>query len=151
MTTVTVERHIAAPEAVVFAAIANFEALPESNPDVLGVEFLTDSRSGVGTRFRETRRVGRRTRAFELEVSEFGPGHLRTVCDTDGITWDTTMTVQPAADGSVLRMVMHARGHSRGKRAFAWLFAPLFRRGIEGHLVRLQGYCERKAMAQSRS
>lgn len=151
MSMITVERHIAAPDAIVFDAIANFETLPESNPDVLGVEFLTEARSGVGTRFRETRRVGRKTQAFELEITEYAPGRLRTVCDTDGITWDTTMTVEPTDDGSVLRMVMHARGHSRGKRVFARLFTPLFRRGIKGHLMRLQGYCERKATAQQRS
>jgi len=151
MSIVTVERDIAAPEAVVFAAIADFERLPETNPDVLRIEFLSETKTGSGTRFRETRRMGRKTQDFELHITECAPGRLRTVCDTDGITWDTTMTVTPTAGGSTLRMVMDARGHSRGKRVFAWVFAPFFRRGISSHITRLQAYCERKAMAQSRS
>lgn len=44
----------ASPEQV-FAAAAHPEHFRQIVPDVQQIEFLTDTRSGVGTRFRETR------------------------------------------------------------------------------------------------
>ncbi len=151
MSTVTVEQHIAAPRDTVFAAIATPERQPELNPDVLRVEFIGPQTHGAGTRFRETRRMGKKTRDFEIEFTEYAPGHLRTICEADGVTWDTTMTVEDTDSGSRLRMTMHARAHSLGKRLMVRLFAPLFRRGMAAHMRRLADYCGRNAMAQSRS
>ena len=153
MSTVTVEQSINAPHHVVFDAISNIQRQPEINPDVVAVEFLGAQTVGAGTRFRETRRMGRKTRDFDLEITEFAAerGHMRTVCDFDGVTWDTTMTVTPAEGGSLLRMTMHARAHSFGKRLMMRVFAPFFRRGMAGHMKRLEGWCQRSAMAQSRS
>lgn len=143
MSTVTVERHIPAPRAVVFDAIANIERQPEINPDVVRVEFLGALTVGAGTRFRETRRMGNKTRDFDLEITEYAAdaGHLRTVCEADGVTWDTTMTVEEAEGGCVLRMTMNARAHSFGRRLMVGLFAPFFRRGISGHMKRLEAWC----------
>ncbi len=51
----TVTRTIGAPVGVVFRAITDVEILPDVVPDVLSTEFLSEIRSGAGTRFHETR------------------------------------------------------------------------------------------------
>lgn len=85
MPRITVSGEIDAPPEVVFDAITNIERLPEVNEDVLRVEFLGDRRSGVGTRFRETRRMGKREMETELEVTEHMPHErARMVTDSHG-------------------------------------------------------------------
>ena len=43
-------------------------------PDGSSVEFLTDARSGVGTKFRSIRMTKGKPTAFEQEVTDFVPG-----------------------------------------------------------------------------
>lgn len=153
MKPISAERALPAPPERVFETIADIERAPEVNPDVVRVRFLTAQTRGAGTRFVETRRMGKKTREFELAITEYDAArcHLRTVCEADGVTWDTVMTARPTATGSVLRLEMNARAHSPGRRLMVRLLAPLFRRGMRGHLARLEGYFGRSATAQSRS
>ena len=46
---------IDAPVETVFAALANIETFPDRAEAIASVEFLSDQKRGVGTRFRETR------------------------------------------------------------------------------------------------
>ena len=55
MSGVTVTRTIDAPASTVFRVITDVENSPSVTPEVVGVEFLTEQRTGAGTRFRETR------------------------------------------------------------------------------------------------
>jgi len=55
MTTIEARRSIRAPVSVVFTAVTDIADLPNTNPDFVGIEFLTEQTSGIGTRFRETR------------------------------------------------------------------------------------------------
>ena len=75
MTRVTVSRLIAAPADVVFRAVSDIERLPETSPDYLAVEFLSDTRSGVGTRFNVTMKSGKKERVYEQEVTEYVGAH----------------------------------------------------------------------------
>ena len=55
MSRTTVSRTIDAPIERVFNAVADITEFSKALPHIVNVEFLTDSRLGVGTRFRETR------------------------------------------------------------------------------------------------
>lgn len=149
MPTVTVFQTIEAPAAIVFAAVSDIAALPSTNPDIVAIEFLTDQRVGVGTRFRETRKMGNTEVVTDLEVYEYDPDRhrFRCVADTHGTTWDTTMV---ARDGG-LELAMLCDGHSLLKNAFHTLMSPMYRYGMRSHLRRLADYCARKAMEQSKS
>ncbi|MGK7312992.1 MAG: SRPBCC family protein [Candidatus Longimicrobiales bacterium M2_2A_002] len=70
MTQTRVKRTIDAPADRVFRVIADIREYSQAQPDIVGVEFLSDRQYGVGTRFREIRRMGKREATTELEVTE---------------------------------------------------------------------------------
>ncbi|MHC4817139.1 MAG: SRPBCC family protein, partial [Planctomycetota bacterium] len=98
----TVSRTIEAPIETVFDTVAHIENFSKAIPDIVNVEFLSDVRSGVGTHFRETRRMRGKEVSVELAVTEYVENdHIRIVSDTHGTVWDTVFTVEPATGGGI--------------------------------------------------
>lgn len=148
MPQVQVVRTINAPPAIVFDAVTNLEQLPETNPAIVGVKFLSEQKSGVGTRFIETRRHGKGEMETELEVIEFRPPeHARMVADSHGTVWDTTFTITPEGQGTRLTLTMDAKGHKLLARAMNVVFKGLFRKGLATHVDAVQTYCEKKTQS----
>lgn len=146
MTRITVARTIAAPAEAVFGAVTDFDRLSEIDPQIVGVEYLTESRRGLGTRFRETRDMNGRQLVTELEVTEYVPNErARMVADTHGTIWDTVFTVEPAGGGVELTIAMDARPHKWLPKLMNPLMKPMFRRGMERHIDKVKGYCEERA------
>ncbi len=144
MTTVTVETHIKAPADAVFEAVSNIENIPTTMPDVVSVEFLGDQRSGVGTRFRETRSAGGKEMTFDLEVAGYDPAArtMRFVTDSHGTVWDTTVSVHEDGDASNVTFAMACIGSTALKRMMNFLLQRLFRSGMVKHVAALKTYCE---------
>ena len=148
MSRITLTREIAAPVEGVFRAVTDVERLPERDADVTHVEFLSERRSGAGTRFRETRRMkGRETRT-ELEITEWVENErARFVSDAGGTVWDTLYSVRPLGSdsGTELRIELDARPY----KALAKLAVPfmkgMVRRGMKTHVDGLKAYCERRS------
>lgn len=118
---VTLNETIDASPQVVWAILSDIEGLPNREQAVERIEFLSEQRSGVGTRFRETRSMGSRTVATELEVTEVVPDEsIRFVSDAGGTVWDTVYRCHP--DGSPpgtttrLEIDMDARPHKLAAR-----------------------------------
>lgn len=144
MTRVTVEGAVAARPETVFRAVTDVEHLPELDDQIVGIEFLTDQRSGRGTRFRETRSMNGREMVTELEITEWVEGErARMVADTHGTVWDTLFTVRPDGAGCVLVIDMDARPHKLLPRIMNPLMKRFFRKGIEGHVEKVRAHCER--------
>lgn len=146
MAEVATVRNIDAPPQQVFDVISNIENLQEVNPNIVAVEFLSDSRTGVGTRFRETRRIGKREATTTLEVTEYeAPNHLRIISDEGGTIWDTVFTVDERAGGSTLRVRMDIRPY----RMMARLMTPIAKRmvqtAIDNDMDGVKAYCEERA------
>lgn len=132
----------ASPEQV-FEAISNVENLPQTNPEIVTVELLTLQRSGKGTRFRETRRMGKRQLVGDYEITAYdAPKRMRVVTDNHGTIWDTVFHVRPVPEGAELELVMDARAHSLVPRLLNPLMKGLFAKGLEAHLDALQDYLE---------
>lgn len=143
MGTTTITRTIAAPPDRVFTTVAHVDEFAKALPNVTGVEFLTDVRSGVGTRFRETRVMRGREGTTELEVTEYVPNEsIRLVSDAGGTIWDTVFTV--AADGSSTRltMVMEARPYKTLARLINPLISRAVTKAIEHDMDAVKAYCE---------
>ncbi|MCE2540939.1 MAG: SRPBCC family protein [Acidobacteria bacterium] len=90
MANVTVTRRIDAPADVVFRVVAHVEQFSQAVPGILRVEFLSEVKSGVGARFRETRMMMGREASTELEVTEYVENErVRIVSEAGGALWDT--------------------------------------------------------------
>jgi len=144
MPVITIRTDIKAPADAVFRAVSDIEHFPDTAPNILDVEFLTEQRSGVGTRFRERREMNGEVHVTELEMTEYDPDDLRVrmVTDTHGTVWDTVVRVQPAGDGCQVRFEMDCRGSTWVKRVMNVVMQPLFRRGMQSHVDALVLYCE---------
>ena len=94
MSRTEIQRAIAAPADKVFAAVANVEHFSRAVENIERVEFVSDTRTGVGTRFRETRLMRGREATVELEITEFAPPErVRFLSEAGGVKWDTVFTV----------------------------------------------------------
>ncbi|NNC81179.1 MAG: hypothetical protein HKN94_13620 [Acidimicrobiales bacterium] len=143
MTTITTTRSIAAEPAVVFEAVAKIETFQTIQPGITNVVFLTDSRTGVGTRFEETRIMGGREATTTLEVTEYDPPNsVRLVAEEGGTTWDTVFTVEPKEEGSLLTMVMDAQPHTTKAKAVTPLIKPMIAKAVGKDMDHVKAWCE---------
>lgn len=143
MPLISVARTIQAPTEVVFQAVSDIARLPDTNPEIVRVAFLSEQREGVGVRFRETRRMGRKEMDTELEIIECSPpSSVRMVSNQGGTVWDTVFLVQPSDTGTELQIRMDARAHRLLAKIMNPLFQGLFRKGLQKHLDAVAAYCE---------
>jgi uncharacterized protein YndB with AHSA1/START domain len=140
---IVVTRSIAAPIDFVFATVSNISELSRALPHIVKVEFLSDVRSGIGTRFRETRLMKNREATTDLEVTEFvANDRIRLVANSYGTAWDTLFTVGPANGGTQLTMTMEARTDRLIMRIVNFLIAGAVRKAVEGDMDAVKAYCE---------
>lgn len=140
----TVSRTIHAPIERVFDTVAHIENFQKAIPDIVRIEFLSDQRSGVGARFRETRLMRGKEQTVELEVTEYVQNdHIRLVSDTHGTVWDTVFTVRPATGGGVdLTMVMDANAYKFLPKLMNPLIKGMIQKAIEKDMDAVKTVCE---------
>ena len=145
MTRTTLTRTIGAPADRVFATVADPVNYTKAVPQITKVEFLTDQRTGVGTRFLETREMRGREAATELEVTEYVKNeHIRIVSKAGGTVWDSVFTVTPAGDGRGTRLdlVMEARPCRLLARVFVPLTKGIVAKAVAGDMDAVKAYLE---------
>jgi len=146
MTRTIVSRQINAPAATVFDAVAHIENFSKAVPGIVNIEFLTESRTGVGTKFKETRLMKGREATVELEVTEYEPNQrIRIVSDTHGTVWDTVFTVAENAGQTQLEMVMDANAYKLLPKLMNPLIRGMIQKAIEGDMDAVKAYCESSA------
>lgn len=146
MTRVVARGRIDAPREIVFRLVSDVERLAKTSPDVIEIVFLTEQRSGLGTRFRETRRTGRKEMVCELEVTEFRENERsRMVTEVHGTVWDTVYSLRDADGGTELEICMDARPSSFPQRFMIPLMKGFFRRAMQTHLEQVRDRCEGEA------
>ena len=144
MANVTVTRRIDAPADVVFRAVAHIEQFSQAVPGILRVEFLSEVKSGVGARFRETRMMMGREASTELEVTEYVENErVRIVSEAGGALWDTVFSLAADGEGTELRMVMDARPQTASARMTVPLIIGVVRKAVEQDLDAVKSFCER--------
>lgn len=147
MTRTELSRTVAATPAAVFRAVSDVSNFAKAVPAIRRVEFLSEVRHGVGTRFRETRVMRGREAVAEMEVVEYAEGErIRLRSDAGGAVWDSTFTVAPAGDERTrLRLVMVARPY----RVLARVFVPVARgmvaKAVASDMDAVKAYCEGSA------
>ncbi len=145
MTRTTVRTTILAPVDAVFSTIADPVNYTKAVPQITKVEFFTELRSGVGTRFRETREMRGREASTELEVTEYVKDErVRMVSDAGGTIWDSVFTLTPTEDGRGTRLdlVMEARPQRLLARFFVPLTKGVVAKAVAGDMEAVKAYIE---------
>lgn len=140
---VATSREIDSSISRVFKTLATIDEYSKAVPGISKIEFLSNCRSGVGTRFRETRWMNGRESTVVLEVTEFDADQrVRLISEAGGTIWDTVFTVAEN-DGKVLmNMRMEARPLSFLARIFTPLIIGVVASAVEKDMDSVKGYCE---------
>lgn len=143
MATTTITRTIQAPVETVFDTIAHIQNFQKAIPHITHVEILSEADSGVGTRFRETRVMGKREATAEMEVTEYLKNErVRIVSDSHGTVWDSLFTLEPAGNGTQMLFVMEARPYRFLQRLMVPLTRGIVAKAIEADMDAVKAYCE---------
>jgi uncharacterized protein YndB with AHSA1/START domain len=143
MRSATVSRTIAAPAVEVFDAVADVENYGEVFPTITKIEFLSEQRSGVGTRFRETRKGSGRDGTSEVEVTEYVDGdHIHLVDDYYGAVWDTLYSVVEDGGSTRLTMAVEAQPHRLAAKLTVSVMMSGYRKNMEKNIDAVKAHCE---------
>lgn len=143
MSTITVSQRINAPKELVFKTVADIKNFSKAVPDIKNVEFLTEQKYGVGTKFRETRDMNGREATTELEVTELVENaHIRLVSDAMGTVWDSVFTVERKQDGTELTLIMDAKAYKFLPKIINPLMKGFMKKALEKDMVAVKNYCE---------
>jgi len=144
MSTTRTRRLIDAPIGEVFHAVADIDNFAQALPHIIGVEFLTPQKSGVGTRFRETRLLDGKQTTTELLVTEYVEAErVRLVSDQGGTIWDTVFEVSEVGFQTELSMVMVSKAYKLHAHLVNLLIKRMVARAIEGDMDAVKAFCER--------
>ncbi len=106
---VTIREQIAAPPEQVFAVASDFANVPKAIKGIVRVEMLTSGPVGVGTRFRETRKMFGKEASEEMTVAELEPPRRYVlVAESHGSRYRSELCFEPAGAGT--EVVMNFRG-----------------------------------------
>ncbi|MGH3047495.1 MAG: SRPBCC family protein [Gaiellaceae bacterium] len=123
---------IGRPPQEVFAYVSDMARHPEWQEKLLAATVETEGPTRAGTRVKQTRRVGRGTRTFTLEVTEQDPPNRLAFRGVDGpVRPQGTITLEPLDGGQRTRYSaqLDFEGHGLGL-----LLAPLVRRDARRQL-----------------
>lgn len=96
---VTVERRIAAPVGRVWEALTDLEGSPRVISGIESVEMLSEAPFGVGTRWRETRRIFGKEATEEMWVTAAeAPKRYVVEADSRGVHYTSEFTLAPEQD-----------------------------------------------------
>jgi uncharacterized protein YndB with AHSA1/START domain len=143
MTRITIVRSIAAPVEKVFATVADIRQYASAVKDIVKFEFLSEVRSGVGTRFRETRVMNGKEHRTELDVTEYVRNErVRMVADSHGTVWDTLFDVKAVDGQTVLTTTMDATSRKLLPRIIVPLMSGKIGKAIAKDMDGVKAYCE---------
>jgi len=143
MSTTTTTRAIKAPLSSVFEIVAHIDNYAKAIPHITKVEVLSDHRSGLGTRFKETRLMGKREVTTELEVTEYeAPNLVRFVSESGGTTWDTIFSFSEQDGITTMAMQMDATAKHVLAKLFNLLIKGMITQAIEADMDSVKSYCE---------
>ncbi len=143
MTRITVTRTIDAPVEAVFKTVADIRQFSKAVPHIVRFEFLSDVKSGAGTRFRETRLMKGKEMTTELEVTEYLENdRVRIVADTHGTVWDTVFAVKPEGGHTALTMTMDAKTDKWIPKIINFLISGMLKKAVERDMDLVKAFCE---------
>lgn len=118
----SVERHVPASPSEVFARATDLARAPQTISAIMRIELLTEGSVGVGTRFRETRRLFGREATEEMEITAFDPPHgYELVAHNCGCRYDSAFRFAPDEKGTLVTMSFRATPLTFAARLMGWM------------------------------
>ena len=144
---IALETTIDAAPALVFAIAADIARWPDVISAIASIELLTAGPVGVGTRFRETRKMFGKSATEEMTVAEFAPPHRRVLtAHSHGTAYRVLHTFEPTGSGTRMRVVFEGTPTSLIARIMApigWLFLGTVKSQIAADLADIKREAER--------
>ncbi len=126
---------VAASPDCVFELATDIPNCVQNIEQITKVEILTDGPVGLGTRWSETRLMGKREATCELEISAWEPPRMYAVRSVaGGIQWDTDVVMEATGAGTRFSMSMDTKPVSFGGRLSLPLFKLFMRKMMTGCL-----------------
>jgi hypothetical protein len=115
-------KHVAAPVETVFAVASDLVHAAEHIRGIEKIELLTPEPIGLGTRWRETRRMMGREATEVLEIIAFDrPRSYKVGCESCGAYFETTFSFVSSAGGADVTLDVRMEARS----LFAKLMSPI--------------------------
>ncbi len=116
-----------------FEIVAHIEVVSKIIPKIKKVVFLSEQKRGVGTRFAETRQMGKRQATMEFEVTEYdAPRTVRFVCEDDMQTvWDSVYELEDCNGVTNLTLTMHCNPKTFGVNLIWPLMKFIVKKGVQ--------------------
>lgn len=145
----TISRKVDAPPDRVFKLVSNIPEMSKAFPDKeVKIEVLTENVTGLGARFREFRRLGKKEDVIELEITEYVPSeHVVSETLAGGSIWQTGFAVVPEGEGTLLTLTMAARPQTIFARIMNLLIKSSLKKGAAEEIDSLKTFCERAEFA----
>jgi carbon monoxide dehydrogenase subunit G len=144
--TTTVSKTVDAPIEFVFQTISNIENYSKAVSHITNIEFLSETKTGVGTRFRETRLMRGKEASTELEVKEYVENdRVRMVSDSHGTIWDSLFTVRSVGGQTELTLQMDADSYKLVSKIINLFIRGMVRKGVESDMNAVKEYCEKQS------
>jgi carbon monoxide dehydrogenase subunit G len=144
MAQATVTRTINAPIDMVFKTISDINDFSKAVPGIVNVEIISDVKSGVVTRFRETRLMNGKEATTELEVTEFIENdRLRIVADSHGTRWDSLFVVTQTEGHTDLTLTMDAKAYKLMAKVMNSVMMGAIKKALEHDMDAVKTYCEK--------
>ncbi len=133
MLQLSVKRDVAAPPARVFAVASDLRGAAGRVRAITKLEVLTDGPIRVGTRFRETRKMGRREATEEMEVVAMDPPRSYAFgCESCGCRYRMEMRCVPKGTGTELQMHFQAEPLTFFAKVMGALLKPFAKKMMSG-------------------
>ena len=147
MKPVTAAVEVAAPAERVWAVVTDIGNAQSNIPAIRKVEFLGETRHGLGTRWRETRVMFGREATEDLEITEWRPPREYVVrARNHGCDYCSVVRVHARGAASTLEFEFSARPLTLFAKIMAGLTLPLMgkaiRNALDGDLAALKRRCE---------
>ena len=125
---VTIREQISASPERVFAVASDFANAPKAIPGILRVEMLTPGPVGVGSRFRETRKMFGKEASEEMTVAEIEPPrrYLLTA-ESHGSRYRTEFRFEPAAAGTEVVMTFRGEPLTAFAKVMTFVMKPMIK------------------------
>jgi uncharacterized protein YndB with AHSA1/START domain len=144
---IRIARTIQAPAAVVFKTVADPTQFAQAISGVTKLEFLSSTKRGLGTRFRQSRVLNGKEMTLDFDVTDYVENErVRIVNEIHGTRWDSVITLTASNAFTILTMRMDTTTRPLVPRLLMPLMLRLFiRKAVEKDFDAVKAFCEKES------